>query len=169
MLFSFFSLACSSHVKKENDSADPAINNIDYKKSNYFASRSFSYLDMPDLSGDIEYPSFYYMDSDFYDFYELSPFDIISFFKQKKIISSKMKFSIIKVGRPVDSGDYAFVCSMLSVLPINNNYYKSSLEGDIAIYIITMGKGDILGAENLAKSNDLASKSKVSICYESLY
>ncbi len=168
LTISLLSFSCSLSKTDMADNNHYKNNGLSLGKSNYFASRSWAYVDMPGLSSDIDYPYSYYVDSDFYGFYELSPFDIMMFFKSNNVISRKMRFSVIKVGDIVGYGDLTVACSILITSPVSSGKTNSSKD-DLAVYIMTIADGQIVGAENIAKPNGVALTDSLHVCKESFY
>lgn len=168
LAISLLSFSCSLSKTDMADNNHYKNSGLNLGKSNYFASRSLVYVDMPDLSSDVDYPYSYYMDSDFYGFYELSPFDIMMFFKSNNIISRKMRFSVVKVGDVVSYDDLTVACSILITSPVSSEKTNFS-KGDLAVYIMTIADGQIVGADNIAKPSGVALMDSLHACKESFY
>lgn len=169
IVFSLISSACALPQKEVGGGVWYQAKGLNLTKNNYSASRSWVYVDMPDLSYDIDYPYSYYDDSDFYGFYEMSPLDVMIFFKQKNIISRKLRFSVVNVGGVVNNGNSAFFCSVLAITPISSFKKQLADEYVLTIYIIGVDDGQITSAENLVKPSGITLKKEVSVCQESLY
>lgn len=168
LTMSLLSFSCSLSKTDIADNKHYKNNGLNLGKSNYFASRSWVYVDMPDLSSDVDYPYSYYVDSDFYGFYELSPFDIMMFFKKNNIISRKMRFSVVKVGDVVSYGGLTVACSILITSPVSSEKTNSNKD-NLTVYIMTIADGQIVDAENIAKPNGVALMDNLHVCKESFY
>lgn len=163
----FFIASCSLNLNSSDDTATPSDQYIN-GKSGYFAKRNFSYLDIPYIQADIELPPFYYDDNDFYQFYELSSFDIIVFFKENKVIPPKVKFSVISIGKTVLYNGGMFTCSIIDEV-LSNSANNKEFRKKSMVYIVTIGNGKILDAKKITKPLGVGGVDAISVCYESLY